>query len=144
MNDAMTLEADERADLVKTVFIRATPPVVWDYLTQKAHLGKWYQPAHDDLAAGADYALGNDGERVVWGRVLNWQPPNRLVTSFNVGPLQARETTVTWQLEPTAGGTRLTMTHRGIVPEMASECAILGHLDAGWDAHLGSLRSLAS
>lgn len=144
MTDTTAPEIGERADLVKTIFIQAAPETVWAYLTQKAHLGKWYQPAHGDLSAGTDYTLGKDGERVVWGRVLDWQPPRRLVTSFNVGPLEGRETTVSWQLEPTAGGTLLTMAHSGIVPDMAAECAILGHLDAGWDAHLGSLRDVAA
>ncbi|MEM8657502.1 MAG: SRPBCC domain-containing protein [Pseudomonadota bacterium] len=141
MTDTLTRET---ADLVKTIFIQADPQQVWEYLTRKAHIGKWYQPAHGDLADGADYTLGKDGKRTVWGRVLVWTPPHRLVTTFNVGPLEGRETTVTWELKALAGGTQVTLTHTGIVPELAEECAILGHIDAGWDGHLASLRGLAA
>ncbi len=144
MTETLTREATETADLVKTIFIAVAPGTVWEYLTKQAHIGKWYQPAHADLAPGSDYAMGKDGARTIWGHIMEWHPPQRLVTTFNVGPLEGRETTVTWDLVAVAGGTKVTMTHAGIVPEMAEECAILGHLDAGWDAHLASLRGLAS
>lgn len=143
MTDPMTQTPVQTADLVKTIFIAAAPATVWSYLTEKAHIGKWYQPAHADLSAGSDYEMGKDGARTIWGRVVEWHPPNRLVTTFNIGPLEGRETTVTWDLAAVAGGTRLTMAHAGIVPDMATECAILGHLDPGWDGHLASLRALA-
>ncbi|MEM8868902.1 MAG: SRPBCC domain-containing protein [Pseudomonadota bacterium] len=141
MSDTQTMQIS--ADLTKTVFIDAQPEQVWDYLTRKAHIGKWYQPAHGDLRPGAEYALGKDGARTVWGHVLEWDPPRRLVTTFNVEPLEGRETTVTWELSAMAGGTQVTLSHSGIVPEMATKCAILGHLDAGWDAHLALLRGLS-
>lgn len=130
------------ADLVKTIFIKADPETVWDYLTLKAHLAKWYNPAEADLTADAPYALTSKktGKRVVWGRVLEWNQPSRLVTTFTVEPLEERETTVAWDLVAVAGGTRLTMTHSGIVPEHAEHLPLLGHLDEGWDVHLGMLR----
>ena len=138
----------EISKLVKTAVFKAAPELVWTFLTDKQKLGAWYHPGEEDLAAGADYKLGSKGDDetaapVIWGRVLEWDPPSRLVTTFCIDPFGGGETTVTWELAPYAGGTRLTLTHVGIA-EAAGEAALplSMALDKGWDEHLGTLRGV--
>ena len=132
--------------LIKTIIFDAPPDLVWAFLTEKDKLGEWYHPAAADLAAGQSYRLmgrSEDGtpKPQIWGEVLEWDPPRRLVTTFCIEPFGDRTTTVIWELTDVEGGTRLKLTHEGIA-EAAGPAALplLSALDVGWDAHLGDLR----
>lgn len=134
----------------KTVFFNASRETVWSFLTDKDRLGEWYHPAENNLEAGKDYALyklADDGAKVrqIRGRVIELDPPFKLVTTFVIAPFGDNETTVTWILEEAAGGTRLSLTHEGIA-EATGPAAIqlLMALDRGWDEHLGDLRNATS
>ncbi|MBE7638302.1 SRPBCC domain-containing protein [Sneathiella sp. P13V-1] len=133
--------------IVKTVFFKAPANTVWSFLTDKEKLGKWYHPAEEDLEAGQEYTLleqNDDGSyrKIVWGKVLEMNAPYHMVQTFCINPFQGKETTVTWQLEETFGGTVLTLTHEGVA-EAAGEGAlgIFCALDMGWDSHFGRLRN---
>ena len=133
--------------LTKTVFFAASRETVWSFLTDKDKLALWFHRAEADLAPDQDYALvakGGNGEPVkqCWGRVLEMKPPTSLVYSFTIKPLGGAMTTVTWTLEETHGGTKLTLKHDGI-GAAAGEAALglLMALDTGWDEHLARLRS---
>ena len=132
--------------ITKTVFFKASADTVWSFLTDKNKLGQWYHPAEAGLAEGKEYALiqkQSDGtpKRLIWGRVLEMKMPYRLVQTFCVEPLGNAETTLTWMLEETHGGTMLTLKHEGIA-EAAGEAALgmLCALDAGWDQHFVQYR----
>ena len=134
------------ATISKTVFFEAKPETVWAFLTDKDKLGTWYHPAKENLEEGKDYTLlevADDGAKVpiVTGRVLEAYAPNKLVTTFVVGPFNGKESTITWELEGVAGGTSLSLTHEG-VEEAAGDAAlhILMALDKGWDEHFAKLR----
>jgi uncharacterized protein YndB with AHSA1/START domain len=132
--------------IVKTVFIDAPPEAVWEYLTDKDKLGEWYHHAESNLADGETYTLyrtGDDGQTVsmISGRVLEMDPPSKLVTTFVIDAFRGKETTVTWVLENAAGGTRLLLTHDGIAAAMGDGALpLLMGIDGGWDAHLNDLR----
>jgi len=135
--------------IVKTVFIDAPREAVWEYLTDKDKLGEWYHHAEANLADGETYTLyriDDEGQNdsMISGRVLEINPPSKLVTTFVIDAFQGNETTVTWVLEDAAGGTRLHLTHDGIAAAMGdSALPLLMGIDGGWDAHLGVLRSAA-
>ena len=136
--------------IVKTVFFNASVETVWSFLTDKDKLGKWYHPAEENLSEGQEYSLleqNDDGSyrKIVWGKVTEMIAPSRLVQTFCINPLGGGETTLTWQLETVAGGTKLTLTHEGIA-EAAGEAALglFCALDAGWDAHFARLRENAN
>jgi uncharacterized protein YndB with AHSA1/START domain len=46
----------------------------------------------EPYVGGHIYDLGEDGSRCDWARVLQYEPPARVVFSWDIGP--------TWQLEP--------------------------------------------
>lgn len=135
--------------ILKTIFFNTTPDVVWSFLTDKDKLGTWYHPASADLVEGQDYQLmttADDGTKsaLITGRVLEMKAPHKLVTTFVIGPFNGKETTLTWQLDDVADGTRLSLTHEGIA-EAAGEMALglLQALDKGWDEHFATLRASA-
>jgi len=132
------------ATITKTTFFATTPEVLWSYLTEADKLGEWYHPARQDLQAGLDYELYNkeNGERWIWGSVLEWNPPEKLVYTFIIPPLEATSSTVTIILEEAHGGTRLTLIHEGIEKLGDAALGLLMPLDDGWDEHLGKLRKV--
>ncbi len=131
--------------ITKTAFFAASRETVWSFLTEKDKLAKWFHPAEADLVDGQDYALvgkTDDGvtKKICWGTVLHMDRPSKLVWSFTVGALEGAMTEVTWLLEETTGGTRLTLVHEGLA-EVSAAFGLIMALDAGWDEHLGSMRS---
>lgn len=138
----MTETLTKAASLTKTIVFDAKPETVWRFLTEAEKLAIWYHRAEADLAPGAPYTLLEDGKPIVTGRVLAWEPHERLVTTFCIGPFGDRETRLTWQLAPLESGTRLTLTHEGIA-EAALErtMPMMMALDRGWDSHFAKLRT---
>lgn len=133
--------------ITKTIFLDAPREVVWDFLTKKDKLARWFHPAEQDLKVGADYTLldqRGDMSRICWGTVLEMRPFESLVYTFTVKPLSGAMTTVRWRLQEAAGGTQLTLSHEGI-EQAAGEAAfaMLSALDNGWDEHFGRLRKEA-
>ena len=130
----------------KSIFLNTSPENVWVYLTDKDKLGQWYHPAQSDLKDGQEYQLlmtADDGsiKPIVWGKVLKMDRPNELQTTFCIEPFHNTETILTWTLKAAAGGTRLSLEHKGIA-EVTGPAAMqfLVALDAGWDKHFAGLR----
>lgn len=135
----------------KSIFIAASLDTVWSYLTDKEKMGVWYHSPEKDLEMGEEYhcmKVNDEGEQnpLIWGKVLEWDQPNKLVTTFNIAPFEGRETTVSWALEETLGGVMLSLKHEGIVTAAGVEAAahLFAALDKGWDEHLSSMRSDAA
>ena len=128
--------------LTKTVILKASPTTVWEFLTQSDRLRQWFHESNRDLAQGEEYQLLDDNNKspLCWGKVLEFRPPHRLVYSFTHNYLKGRETTVTWELRPVAGGTQLELTHAGLKESDAPLAMLLDH-DKGWDEHFGRLRN---
>ncbi len=133
--------------LTKSIILKANPEAVWEFLTNKDKLAIWFHPAESDLKEHEEFTLvsteGGGSKKICWGTVLEMSPPNLLKYTFTIVPLNGKMTTVTWRLEAITEGTKLTLTHEGLedTPEAARE--LLGHLDKGWDRHLGSMREAA-
>ncbi len=134
--------------LVKTVMLQASPERVFEFLTKCDLLATWFHKADADLIAGKPYALMSDDhpdKKLCWGEVLEMKAPERVVYTFTHDHLQGHPSTVTFVLEPCAGGTKLTLTHEGLVregqgdgPQAAMD--MLGAHDEGWDEHTARLR----
>jgi uncharacterized protein YndB with AHSA1/START domain len=88
----------------KVISIQAPPAVAWQVFTEK--IGTWWPLATHKIGGakavdavveprvgGRWYERGEDGSTCDWGRVLLWEPPSRLVLSWNIN--------ADWQYDPT-------------------------------------------
>lgn len=130
----------------KTLFLKAPPEHVWKFLTESEKLALWFHKAEENLKADSSYALltnslGKEGERLCWGNVIEFDPPNKLVHTFTHEYLNGKETMCTWVLTGVDGGTILHLKHSGfeIANEPFNEAA--DH-DVGWDEHFIRLRRI--
>ena len=81
--------------------------------------------------------VGRDGPFSVRGEFLEVDPPHKIVQTWRAGWDGDHATTITYRLEPIAGGTRLTVRHEGF-GDRAESCR--GHSD-GWERVLTWLQS---
>jgi uncharacterized protein YndB with AHSA1/START domain len=112
----------------KVVNVQARPSVAWRVFTQE--MGKWWPLPHykigktnavdaviEPYVGGRWYERGDDGSTCDWGRVVVWEPPSRLVLSWDIS--------ADWQPDPTLNteievrfiadgqdGTRVELEHR--------------------------------
>ena len=100
-----TIPADTDPNSVrKVVSVQAPQAVAWRVFTEK--IGAWWPlayykigkaPAVDALIEprvwGRWYERGEDGSMCQWGSVLVWEPPSRLVLSWDIG--------ADWKYDPT-------------------------------------------
>ena len=133
------------AVLTKTIYLKAKRETVWAYLTEADKLARWFHESDHDLdTPDTDYALlMESGNKGCWGKVLEVDPPNRLVYTFTHDWLKGYETRVEWNLEELDGGTQLQMTHTGLDKSEADPFAMLSDHDKGWDEHFQRLRMVA-
>lgn len=104
----------------------ADPPAqVWRALTEPALLAMWLMP--NDIAPVVGHKFNfrsqpmGDWNGIVDCEVIEVDPPRRLVytwTGGNGAPGEPPrlETTVTWTLTPSNGGTLLNLVHHGFTP----------------------------
>ena len=135
--------------IVKTLYLSAPPEHVWKFLTQADKLALWFHAGRDDLTENGDYVLesnsyGKEGEKMIWGKVLEIKEPERLVHSFTHQWLNGVETICTWTLEGVAGGTVLTLVHDGWEKVADDAFGMASNHDVGWDEHFARLRKVTS
>lgn len=97
-----------------------------------------------DLADGEKYTLLEKNDKGVMvpitsERVPEMKAPHRLVTTFVIQLFNGSETTVTWQLDEMADGTRLTLTHDGVEEAEGGAISIFMSLVCGWDENFARL-----
>ena len=134
--------------IVKTLYLKAPPEHVWKFLTQADQLALWFHRGGADMESGGDYLIesnsyGKDGEKLIWGKVLEMKKPERLVHTFTHNYLEGAETKCTWTLEAAKGGTILTLVHDGWENAADPFAAAADH-EKGWHEHLSRLRTVAN
>lgn len=80
----------------KTVQVHAPQAIAWRVFTEQ--MGTWWPLANYKIGAskavdavlepfvgGRWYELGEDGSTCDWGEVLSWEPPSRIVLSWDIG-----------------------------------------------------------
>lgn len=145
----------------KQIVVEANTEKAFSVFTER--LGDFKPPEHNLLAAplaetvfeprvgGHIYDRATDGTECHWARVLVYEPPRRVVFSWDIGP--------TWQLESdpenasevevrfveeTADRTRVELEHRNIDrhgPGWESVADGVGH-DQGWPLYLARYAAL--
>jgi uncharacterized protein YndB with AHSA1/START domain len=111
----------------KQLFVKAPPLVAWRVFTEK--IGAWWPLAHykigrvaavdaviEPRVGGRWYERGEDGSTCEWGSVLAWEPPGRLVLSWDITADwqydPALKTEVEVRFVPEGAGTRVELEHR--------------------------------
>ena len=146
---------------VYRVYIKATPQVVWDAITDPAWNARFGYPGRMEydlrpggtfraIAGPKEQAMGMP-EALADGEVLEADPPRRLVQTwrFLFDPELAGEgaTRLIWDIEEDDGGlTRLTLTHElENAPKTAAAVASVAHIHeggGGWALVLSDLKTL--
>lgn len=104
MSDATRPDDHDPNSVRKVIQVRAPLDVAWRVFTER--LGTWWPLAHykigkapavdavlEPCVGGRWYERGDDGSTCQWGSVLAWEPPSRLVLSWDI--------TADWQYDPT-------------------------------------------
>lgn len=135
------MEREETESIAMDVELAHAPGKVWRAITDPVLLTEWLLPIVElSLAPGATFAFqapaqpGWDGR--VNCRLLEVEPPKRLRYAWVVGDL---DTEVTFTLQPTATGTRLSLRHTGFRPDQKRNA---GGARYGWRMMTGKLVEL--
>jgi len=105
----------------------------WPTGSHSIHGEKVTDVVFEPREGGEVYELSEDGEKGRWATVVAFEPPARIVLSWEVNPkLTGTEVEVRFAQE--GAGTRVELEHRGWDKAFADERA--GY-DTGWDFVLG-------
>ncbi|MEQ1764899.1 MAG: metalloregulator ArsR/SmtB family transcription factor [Pyrinomonadaceae bacterium] len=146
--EAIEMAEAKQSEMTKhvlEVYIRTTPERLWQALTDGSLTEKYYYGTRvdSDWTPGATYQyLTPDGTSMLDGRVLEAEPPKRLVTTFNahwdprIG--EVPESTVAYEITQLGEACKLTLVHSDLVP---------GHpltegVYRGWQEILSGLKTL--
>ena len=120
----------------REIYIAARPEIVFAFLTEPEKLVRWLgMHAMINAQPGGVFHIHINERDLVGGEYLEVTPYSRVVFTWGWegSPLPLGSTTVEITLQPEAGGTRLTLRHRGIPVEQRAFQA------AGWDHTLARL-----
>jgi uncharacterized protein YndB with AHSA1/START domain len=136
----------ELSRIDRNIEIQAPPERVWRALTSAAELSAWFQvKIEGEIAAGNEVWMtsvhpDHAGQR--WPvRIVELTPPRRVVSQWHPGAVDPKtdysrepQTTVTFTLEPSGRGTRLSLAETGF-DEIALERRANVYADntQGWD-----------
>ena len=128
MTEMMMSSGTDANSVHKVVSVQAPQMVAWRVFTEQ--MGVWWPLAYYKIGkanavdaviephvGGRWYERGDDGSMCQWGSVLEWEPPSRLVLSWDIN--------ADWQYDPTlktevelrfnadgSGRTRVELEHR--------------------------------
>jgi hypothetical protein len=135
----------------KSAFLVCAPARAFVLFTERA--SEWWPETlrHTDdpyseitmLANGRFCERGTDGREVELGRVMVWEPPQRLILDFYPGTDAQHPTEVVVRFAPEDGGTRVVVEH-GPKPESADLWAAGAfRFERSWHLVLEALRDVA-
>jgi uncharacterized protein YndB with AHSA1/START domain len=125
-------ETNPLKDHVITIDIRVPRQRVWDEITKtgRIQLAMNNTVLESDLRPGAKLRYYSpDRKRVfVVGEVVEFSPPKRFSHTFRFTMRDEEPSLVTWELEETAGGCRVTLIHSGWTSQTKTHKGVAG----GW------------
>ena len=127
---------------VYEIFIRTTPERLWQALTDGDQTAQYYfgTRVQDITDVGANYQYtAPDGSSMLSGKVLEADPPRKLVTTFIPRWVESpQESTVTYEITPEDGICKLTLRHEQLIVGDS----LTDGVREGWARILSSLKSL--
>jgi uncharacterized protein YndB with AHSA1/START domain len=116
------------APVRKSILVKAPPERAFEVFT--AGIGRWWPRSHhigkaelqdaiiEPRAGGRWYERGADGRECDWGRVLAWEPPQRLVLAWQISADWQYDPNLVTEVEvrftPEGEGTRVDLEHRNL------------------------------
>ena len=135
----------EKTSFVYVTYIRTTQEKLWSALTDPPTIRQWRfgMTVECDWQRGSPWRMSRaNGVLTDTGHILEIDPPRRLVIHWQVEwvpEMKAEGPTVcTFDLEPTDGAVKLTVTHEAGRPESPFIAAV----SVGWPMVLSNLKSL--
>lgn len=129
-------------ELLKEIWIDASPEKVFPYLVEPELLATWIgEESWNEPRLGGLYRL-KFPQSVVRGEFVELDPPRRVVFTWGReegDSMPVGSTTVAFDLEPENGGTRVRLRHTGLPNELEVEQHI-----KGWDLFLPELAKVAA
>ena len=134
----MTIAEMIRID--RTIEIKAPPDRVWRALTRAEELSIWFQVSVEGEIAPDNEVWMQHKKNRFRVRFVEMTPPKKFVWQWHPGAVDSSvdyslepRTTVTFTLEPIAGGTRLTMAETGFDEvSIARRAKVFGDNNGGW------------
>jgi uncharacterized protein YndB with AHSA1/START domain len=146
----MTTKSVSIQPVVKTVTVACTPEEAFRYFT--ADISMWWPVATQSVVAyasefkdtpaavifeprvgGRIFERARSGEVHVWGSVLAWAPPGRIVFSFHPGRDDKEAQTVEVTFSPAPEGARVVLTHSGWEKLSANAQKTRDSYNQGWE-----------
>jgi len=161
MSEQTTAAATDPDRLLKVVDVEAPRDVAWRVFTER--MGSWWPLATHKIGqaravdavieprvGGRWYERGDDGSTCDWGRVLAWEPPSRLVLTWDISadwrPDPSLKTEVEVRFVAVAGDrTRVELEHRRLERFGARRDEMKGIFESegGWSGLLDAFARMA-
>lgn len=153
--DARTIKP---ADIRKTLTVKASPQKAFAVFTEG--FDRWWPKSHtvgetplkravlEPGVGGRWYGLSEAGVEDIWGEVLVWEPPGRLVLAWRISGQWKCDPGVHTEVEvrfTDAGGgmTRVDFEHRQLDGLGVGAEATRGQMDSGWGTILANFKDAA-
>jgi uncharacterized protein YndB with AHSA1/START domain len=110
----------------------------WPLSTHSVGEAKVRSAVFEGRVGGRIYEIWDDGQERDWGTVLTWEPPHRVVYSWQPNADRPASTEIEVRVTPEGDGARLDLEHRGW-ERLGDEAAeVHGRYDGGWDIVLAA------
>jgi uncharacterized protein YndB with AHSA1/START domain len=161
MNEQTVREGKQANSVRKVVSVKAPQNMAWRVFTEK--MGTWWPLATHKIGkakavdaviephvGGRWYERGDDGSTCDWGRVVSWEPPSRLVLSWQISADWQYDSNLKTEVEVRfiaegEEGTRVELEHRYLELYGARRDEMRGIFDSegGWSGLLASFARAA-
>ncbi len=144
--------------VLHSVEVKAPPVRAFELFT--TCMGQWWprgmtvgRNPHVDIViepreGGRWFERDEQGNEAEWGRVLAWEPPDRVLLAWQLNATWSYEPGLVTEVELTfcpraGGGTRVTLEHRNLERFGKDAAAHAGKIRGGWPTLVGHFASYA-
>jgi uncharacterized protein YndB with AHSA1/START domain len=150
---AMPVSPTDALLVRKRLDLACTPTTAFRVFTER--FGSWWPLETHVIGEAVDcaveagvggriYQRDADGQEIVWGRILLWEPPAELRFSWHLRHDESLAQEVTVRFEVDGPGTRFTLEHRGFERRGDEAPALYESYRVGWDPVLAGYLAAAA